>query len=138
MAIPGYKNPSLTGQLATTVPTGITFTRSGNIPSSSYLQIGSVITNATGFPVRINDGILSFVGVQNENVNTFTVGIYSWDGTTETLLASVSVTSDYGNDYTPPTEIPVTYGTSLRAKVISGSCKNPVVLAYIVGDVPVA
>lgn len=137
MGFPGYKNPSLSGQLATTVPTACVFTRSGNLTSGSYLQVGSVISSTTGFPIRINDGVLSFVSIQNENQTTFSVEIIEWDGTTETVLATLPVTSDFGGDFTPTTEIPVTFGNSLRVRVASGSCKNAILLAYVVGDVPV-
>jgi hypothetical protein len=133
--LPGFKSTSLQGQLATTVPTSVIFQRSGNV-SNSYLQIGSVVSDATGFPIRINDGELSFISVQNENVNTFDVSVYEWDGTTETLLSTVSVVSSEGSDFTPSTPIALTFGNSLRARVTSGSCKNPVLLVYIIGDVP--
>lgn len=137
MGLPGYKNPAITGQLATTIPSSVTFTRSGNVPSDSYLNIGSVISNATGFPVRVTDGLLSFVSVQNELANTFSIDIIEWDGVAETIKATVNVTSALGADFVPVSEIPLTSGNSLRCKVSSGSCKNPVVLVYIVGDVPV-
>lgn len=136
MSLPGYKNPSLSGQLATTVPTSVIFSRSGNI-SNAYLQIGNVISNATGFPIRLTDGILAFASVQNELPNTFEVTIYEWNGTTETPKATISVTSALGANYIPPSEIDLTNGNSLRAKITNGSCKNPVVLVYLVGEVPV-
>lgn len=137
MPLPGLRKVSLNGQLATTVPTGVIFTRSGNLTSGSYLQIGTVISSTTGFPLRVNNGVLSYISVQNENANTFDIEIIEWDGTTETVLATISVTSSLGGDFTPVTEIPITFGNSLRAKVSSGSCKNAVALVYIVGDVPV-
>lgn len=137
MGLPGYKNPSLSGQLATTVPTAMVFTRSGNLSSGSYLQIGSVISSTTGFPIRVIDGFLSFASVQNQNVNTFSIDVIEWDGSTETVLETLTVTSSLGGDFSPPTEIPVTFGNSIRVKISSGSCKNAVVLVYIVGDVPV-
>lgn len=135
MPFPGQRKVPLSGGLATTVPSGVIFSRSGNI-SNAYLQIGSVISSSTGFPVRVNDSSLSFISVQNELANTFSVTIYEWNGTAETALATINVTSALGADYTPPTPVTLTYGTSLRAKVSSGSCKNPVVLVYLVGDVP--
>lgn len=137
MAWPGFRKTSIAGGLATTVPTGIVFSRSGNCPTNTYLNTGTVISSSTGFPIRVIDGVLSFVSVQNQSINTFDIDVIEWDGTTETVLTTVSVSSARGDDYTPATEISLTYGNSMRLQVSSGSCNNPVVLVYIVGDVPV-
>ena len=137
MGFPGYKNSAISGQLATTVPTACVFTRSGNLTSGSYLQVGSVISSTTGFPIRVQNGFLSFISVQNETVNTFSIEILEWNESVETLLATVTVTSAFGGDFTPVSDIPITFGNSLRVKVVSGSCKNAILLAYIVGDVPI-
>lgn len=115
---------------------GAQFTRSGNIPSGTYLQIGTVVSDATGFPVRLNNAQLTFIAVQNELANTFDVQIIEWDGSTETILATLNVVSSLGANYTPPTPINITFGNSLRCKISSGSCKNPVVIAFQTGEVP--
>ena len=133
---PGVQEGDFLTVLEAIAAPGAQFTRSGNVSSGSYLQIGTVITSATGFPVRLNDAKLTFIAVQNENVNTFDIDIIEWDGSTETVLATLSVVSALGADFTPVTPIAITFGNSLRCQVSSGSCKNPVVIAFQTGEVP--
>jgi len=133
---PGFKIPDLKSQLQSVAAPGAAFQRSGNV-KNAYLQVGTVISDTTGFPVRLNNAELTFIAVTNSDISTFEVEIYQWDGLLELLLATVTITADYGSDYTPPSPIPVTYGTELRAKVNNtGQAKNPVVIAFTTGEVP--
>lgn len=136
VASPGNKQGDFLTVLEAVAAPGAQFTRSGNIPSGTYLQIGTVVSSATGFPVRLTDAKLIFIAVQNELVNTFDVQIIEWDGTTETVLTTINVVSALGADFTPIPAIDITFGTSLRCKISSGSCKNPVVIAFQAGEVP--
>lgn len=133
---PGNLTEDVLTSLEALAAPGASFARSGNVGSNTYLQLGTVITSATGFPIRLNNAFLIFIAVQNELINTFDVEIIEWDGSTETVLATVSVVSSLGEDFTPVSPIPVTFGNSIRCKVSSGASKNPVVIAFTVGEVP--
>lgn len=134
---PGNLEGDFLTSLEAVAAPGAVFNRSGNVPSVSYLQVGSVITSATGFPIRLQSATLNFISVQNELANTFDVQIIEWNGSTETVLATINVVSAVGADFTPPSPISITFGNSLRCKISSGSAKNPIVIAFTSGDVPV-
>lgn len=131
---------SLQAQLQSVAAPGAMFNRSGNV-SNAYLNVGTVVSSTTGFPVRLSNAELIFIAVTNSlNGQTYQVEIYEYNPilATETLKATVSVVSARGSDYTPPTPIPISYGNELRAKVNNvGSCKDPVVIAFTTGEVPI-
>jgi hypothetical protein len=133
---PGNLETDLLSSLEAIVAPGAIFQRSGNVPNNSYLQVGTVVSSATGFPVRFLNASLTYISVTNELVNTFDINIIEWDGATETVLTTVSVVSAKGANYTPPSPISVTFGSELRCRVSGGSCKNPIVLAMFTGEVP--
>lgn len=133
---PGQTESSLLSLLQSIAAPGAMFTRSGNV-SNAYLEVGTVRTNLTGFPIRLNSASLVFISASNSNSTaTFDVDIIEWDGISENILATLSVVSSSGDDYTPPTPISITYGNELRAYVKNGASTNPVVIAFTSGEVP--
>ena len=136
MPFPGYKAVDLTGGLATTAPLSVPFSKSGNTNSGTYLQIGAVVTSNTGYPMRLNNAKITYLAVQSETTDTYSVDLIEWNGATEIVKATVSVNNAMGSDYNPPTDIPLTFGTSLRCRLTTGSCKNPVVVIYVIGEIP--
>lgn len=135
---PFGKNANLLDQLQSVAAPGAVFARSGNV-KNAYLQVGTVASNTTGFPIRLTGAELILITVTNDdNAATFSVEIYEYDGTTETLLDTIDVVADRGSDYVPASPISVTFGTELRAKVNdTGSADNPVVIVFTTGEVPV-
>ena len=108
---------------------GFTFNSPGNASNNTWMQVGQVISNKTGINFPLYNGILFELSVANEISNTFDVELYEHDGSTFTLLATVSVTaarsdtfdsSDFG-------VVNITHGLELAAKIVNGSAKNPVV-----------
>lgn len=133
---PGNKESDLLTSLQALAAPGALFARSGKVNSGAYLLTGTVVSNTTGFPVRLNNADLLFISVAVEVADTFQIEISEWDGVTETLLATLTATASKTEDFTPPAPIPVTFGNELRCKVSSGSCRNPIVVAFITGEVP--
>jgi hypothetical protein len=106
---------------------GFTWGRSGNISGpNAWLQNDGVPSNLTGRNFPLYNGKLSEVSVSNESVNTFNIQIYEHDGSTYTLLATVSLSS-LRNKIQSFTNVVITRGKELAVQVSSGSCKNIVV-----------
>ena len=108
---------------------GFTFSSPGNASPNTWMQVGAVISNKTGINFSLYNGELFQLSVSNENINTFDVELYEHDGTTFTLLTTVSVvaarsdTFDSGDFGT----VNITQGLELAAKIVGGNAKNPVV-----------
>jgi hypothetical protein len=111
---------------------GFSWGRSGSASSGTWLQNETVPSNITGRNFPFYNGSLTEVSVSNESVNTFSVEIYEHDGTTYTLLATVSLTAQRSNVQSF-TGVSVTKGLELAVKVSSGSGKNIVVQAILRG-----
>jgi len=135
---PGLKKTNILAELQSVAAPGAAFARSGTV-KNAYLQVGPVITNKTGFPIRLVGAEMTLISVTNDNNSaTFDVEIIEYDGSTETLLGTVSVVASRGSDYAPAPPIPITYGNELRAKVTNtGQADNPVCIAFTTGSVPV-
>lgn len=136
MNIPGFKNSNAQSIFSIVAPSSVNFTKQGNI-TNAYLNIGQVPSDNTGFPIRLNNTEINYAAVQTSQSDTFTITVYSWDGTTETTLLSISVTAASGGDFTPSTPISVPTGRQLRARVSSGSCKDPIVQLFYSGELAV-
>ena len=135
LGLPGYKTKPAQSIFAEVSANSVIFTRSGNV-SNAYLQLGTVVSSNTGFPVRTNNTLITYAAIQTETglSDTYTLSIYEWNGTTETLLLTIPVVSGNSGSNTPVTPIAVTTNNSLRAKITSGSCKNPVVQVFFSGE----
>lgn len=111
---------------------GFSFGRSGNVSSGAWLQCETVPSNVTGRHIFLNDAKIKKIFVSNENANTFSIGIYEHDGTTYTLLTTVSLTAERKKDFT--VDINITYDLELAMRITSGSCKNVVAGLLIQGS----
>jgi hypothetical protein len=108
---------------------GFTWGDSGNVVAGTWLINDTVPSNKTGRNFPLYNGVLFQISVANENVNTFDIEVYEHDGTTFTLLATVSIVAarsavfdsgDFGS-------VSITRGKELAAQLSSGSAKNVVV-----------
>jgi hypothetical protein len=119
----------LCNKAAITASPGFTWESSGNTTSNSWLLNGVVSSNKTGRNFPLYNGVLNQISIANENINTFDIELYEHDGTTFTLLTTVSIiaarsgvfdSSDFGT-------INLTQGKELAIKQVNGSSKNPVI-----------
>ena len=72
---------------------GFTWGKGGVVPTNTWLWNEGVPANRTGRNFPLYNGELIQIAVSNEIVNTFDVEIYEHDGTTFTLLATISLTA---------------------------------------------
>jgi len=108
---------------------GFTFNSPGNASTNTWLQVGQVVSNKTGINFPLYNGFLFELSVSNENNNTFDVELYEHDGSTFTLLTTVSIIAQRSNvfDSSDFGIVNITRNLELAAKVVNGSAKNPVV-----------
>lgn len=137
MQAPGTYSGEVLSALQDIAAPGAVFTSQGNT-KNAYLSVGNVVSSNTGFPIRLNNATLVYIAITNANNNaTFSVEIYDFNGTTETLLATIPVVSARGANFKPVTPIPVPFGVELRAKINNvGSASNPIVTVFTAGDLP--
>jgi len=120
------------GYLTTTYASpGFTWGRSGAIPAGTWLQNDTVPSNITGRHVFLTSAKIKKIFIANENINTFNLEIYEHDGTTYTLLTTVTVTSLRKVSFA--LDVSVTFNKEIAIKVSSGSCKNIVCGLIITG-----
>jgi hypothetical protein len=112
---------------------GFQFTRSGNIGTGAYLQVGSVPSNLTGSPIGLTSPKLVALVISNEIANTFNIQLEEHDGTTYTTIGTYSVVASRSAVYTG-LSVNLTSGKELAVKVSSGSAKNLVVNVYVKGN----
>ena len=114
---------------------GFNWGNSGNTPPNTWLLNDTVPSNRTGRNFPLYNGLLDQISVANENSNTFTIQLYEHDGTTFTLLATVSLiavrsqvfnTSDFG-------VVNITQGKELAIKQSAGSSKSVIVQIIATG-----
>jgi len=124
-------------ELVSSASPGFLLTLPGNNPSGSWADVGSgVPSNRTGIPILQNNPELTAVAVYNEtDPNTYSIEVYEHDGTTFTLITTVSVTAARGTTTVLLSPISLTQGKELAAKVSSGSVKNGVITCILGGDV---
>lgn len=112
---------------------GFVFGKNGTSPSGTWLINNDVPSNQVGLPVAFDNGEVDRVIVRNSNdTATFDVEVYEHDGTTFTLVTTVSVSSARGN-IAEGIGYSTTKGKELAAKVSSGSARNPKVSIIVKG-----
>lgn len=111
-------------KVATSASPGFGYGRSGNSPTGTWLQCESVPSNAVGRYIYINSPVVKSVFVGNEDVGTFTLGIYQHDGNlvNSTLLGSVTVTAALGGAFA--VNWSATTGKYIGIQITSGTVKN--------------
>lgn len=131
--IPGYKSRAAQTIFSEVSANTALFTKQG-VVNNAYLLVGQIPSDNTGFPVRLANAEITYAAVQVSSSATFDVNIYEWNGTTETLLFTINVSSSINADYTPSTPISVTQNNSLRAKIVTAAASNPVVQVFFSGE----
>lgn len=124
-------------ELANTVDTsaspGFTWGASGNVTSGTWLVNDSVPSNKAGRSIFLTNATLEYVFVRCELATTCTVEVYEHDGTTFTLITTVTLTAVRAGDF-PIASLPLTTGKELAMKLATGSAKNPVVGCVLKGS----
>lgn len=124
-------------ELANTVDTsaspGFTWGSSGNVTSGSWLLNDTVPSNKAGRSIFLTNATLEYVFVRCEDPTTFSVQVYEHDGTTYTLITTVSIVAVRAGDF-PIASLPLTTGKELAMRVTAGSAKNPVVGCVLKGS----
>lgn len=110
----------------TSASPGFSFGRSGNIPSSTWLQCETVPSNIAGRFVYISNAVVKKVFVANEIISTFDIDVHyhTGGGVGMTSLGVVSVIADYGGAFSVNWSVPS--GAYLALQLSSGSAKNVV------------
>lgn len=110
------------------------FARSGNVPTSSFLNHQGVPSNVTGKQVPVNIGKLTTIYVNTEAPSTFDLVVFKYPSPF-TTIAVFSIIAAAGGVYTVPTPPIVTSADQLGMRIINGSCKNIIAGYIIVGDI---
>jgi hypothetical protein len=114
----------LKSSAASSASPGFSFGRSGNIPASTYLLNETVPSNKAGRNISLYNAYITEIWSNNEDVNTYTVELYSHDGNeiNLTLLTTLTITAARSGSLS--TNVSVAYGKQIAAKIGSGSAKN--------------
>jgi hypothetical protein len=118
------------GRFPSTAP-AFMYTRSGSVTTGTWLLNSGIPSNIAGVPVAIPAAKVERIFVDSSSQSTFSIGLYEHDHVSYTLLGTVSVTADYGDEYI--TNLPITVGKKLAVKLDSGSASNLVVGLQIKG-----
>lgn len=103
---------------------GFTWGRSGNITAGSWLLNDTVPSNLTGRNIFLYNAQIEMIYTSNELVNTYDLSIYEHDGTTYSLLSTISVVAAKSVESYLSTPVSITKGKELAAKIETGSGKN--------------
>lgn len=113
---------------------GFSWGRSGNVGANSWLSNEGVPSNTTGRYIFVNDPILFSIFVSNEEISTFTIGVYTHDGAEVNLELKDTLVITSARGGTKITNIPLINGKQLAVRLISGSAKNVVAGVIIKGS----
>ena len=117
---------------------GFTWGRSGNLTSGAWLLNDGVPSNKAGRTIVLSEAKIVKVFTANEDLDTYSIGIYSHDGNdiNITLLTTLTVTaSRTGNSGTISISVPS--GKQLGVRLDTGAAKNLVVGVIMQGNVDV-
>lgn len=121
-------------RVAISASPGFTWGKSGNITPNTWLLNDTVPSNLTGRNIFLHNAQIEVVYTSNQSVSTYDLSIYEHDGSTYTLLLTISVVAARGVEVELSTPISVTNGLELAARITSGSAKNPTCGLLMVGD----
>ena len=124
----------LTNLIATSASPGFTWGKSGNVSANTWLLNESVPSDKAGRLNFLYNAYIDTVFVSNELPNTFNLQIYEHDGTTYTLLTTVSLVALRAKSFALGTSITVTKDKELAVKLVAGSGKNVVCGLLIKGS----
>jgi hypothetical protein len=101
----------------------------GNASTGRYLEYNSnVDSNQSGFVLPRNS-ILKEMSLCVNTSATITFGVYYWNGTTETLLTSISLSAARTATSTG-LNISVSQGWEIRVKCTAGSASRPILFQF--------
>jgi len=123
----------IANEVDTSASPGFTWGSSGNVTANSWLLNDTVPSNKAGRAIFLTTATLEYVFVRCELASTFNIEVYEHDGTTFTLITTVSIIAARAGDF-PIASLPVTTGKELSMKLVSGSAKNPVVGCVLKGS----
>lgn len=114
---------------------GFTWSRSGNVPSNTWLLNDAVPSNRSGRTIMMSSAKLERMSVATEDIGTYDIEIYLHDGNeiNLTLLHSVSVINTRSAQFTIAA-IPATTGRQMALKLSTGSAKNLVIGLILKGN----
>jgi hypothetical protein len=122
-------------ELVSSASPGFICSRKGVTSSGTWLESDGIPTNTVGIPILLNNPTLTAIIATNETASaTFTVEIYEHDGTTFTLIDTLTVTSSRSDKKVLTTPASLTSEQELAVKISSGTAKNIKVICLIGGD----
>jgi hypothetical protein len=105
---------------------GFSFGRGSANDGTWLRRVGEIPSNRTGVTVGIQNPEVSQIFVSNENIETYTVGVYEHDGDSINLvqLGTVSVTGARGDSFN--VSFPTSQGKQIavRIETVVGSLQN--------------
>ena len=104
---------------------GFSWSRKNNVTAGTWLQNGDVTSNQAGRTIGLTNAKIRKIQMANAVANTFDLKIYEHDGTTYTLLTTVTFTAV--RSQTQDLDIAVTTGKELAIELSTGSANNIVV-----------
>lgn len=106
---------------------GFTWGRSGNNSSGTWLLNDGVPSSRTGRTVNLIGPSIVAYSIANENINTFTVGVYEHEGDSINLVLLGTIPVTAARSANGFINFPITQGKQIAVKIESGSPDNIVV-----------
>jgi hypothetical protein len=105
---------------------GFSFGRTSANNGTWLRRVGQIPSNRTGVTIGIQNPIVTKVFVSNENVETYTVGIYEHDGDSINLvqLGTVSVSGARGDSFDVNFPTSTNKQLAVRVETVVGSVQN--------------
>jgi hypothetical protein len=101
---------------------GFSFGRNGLVVVGTWLRRpGNVPSNRAGVTIPFSGGAISNIACSNQNIDTYTLGIYEHDGdlVNLSLLTTVTVTSARGDNFV--LNVPVTQNKQIAVRLESST-----------------
>jgi hypothetical protein len=105
---------------------GYSFGRTSANSGTWLRRVGQIPTNRTGVTVGIQNPIVTKVFVSNQNIETYTIGIYEHDGNSINLtqLGTVSVSGARGDSFNVNFPTSTNKQLAVRVETVVGSVQN--------------
>jgi hypothetical protein len=115
---------------------GFSFGRSSANNGTWLNRVDRIPSNRTGVTIGIQNPVVTQVFVSNENVETYTIGIYEHDGDSINLvqLGTVSVTSSRGDNFSVNFPTSNNKQLAVRVETVVGSVQNIGVDVILTGN----
>lgn len=105
---------------------GFSFGRSSANNGTWLRRVGEIPSNRTGVTIGIQNPVVTQIFVANENVETFTIGVYEHDGDSINLnqLGTVSIISARTGSFNVNYPTSTNKQLAVRVETASGSVQN--------------